>query len=140
MDEEIRRLINFMYKKLWELRKELEDVYEHSFSRVISPYIRGPVEPLHSMYEFPDEYVIVIDMPIADSSSITVQVGEDYLEIKAKIVVRESMESALYAEYRKEEAFYVKRILLPLDADVSSMRYRVSSGRLIINIPKKTIF
>jgi len=140
LDEEIRRLINFMYKKLWELRKELEDVYEHSFSRVISPYTRGPIEPLHSMYEFPDEYVIVIDMPIADSSSITVQVGEDYLEIKAKIVVREAVESALHAEYRKEEAFYVKRVLLPLDADVSSMRYRISGGRLIINIPKKTIF
>jgi len=92
------------------------------------------------MYEFPDEYVIVIDMPIADSSSITVQVGEDYLEIKAKIVVREAVESALHAEYRKEEAFYVKRVLLPLDADVSSMRYRISGGRLIINIPKKTIF
>jgi len=137
VDEEIRRLINLMYRRLWELRKELEDVYEYSFSRITSPYTRGPIEPLHSIYEFPDEYVIIVDIPVADSSSITVQVSGEYLEIKARMIVREAIESMLHAEYRREEALYVKRILLPPDADAFSMRYRVSGGRLIINIPKK---
>lgn len=137
MEDEIRKIIQMMYKKLWELRREFEEIHEYSFSRTTRPLIRGAIEPLHSMYEFPDEYVFVIDIPEADSSSITVLIKGDYLEIRAKIVEKEMIESMFHTEIRREESSYIKRILLPPDADVSYMSYRYSKGRLIINIPKK---
>lgn len=140
MEDEIRRLFRMMQRRLWELRRELEEAYEYSFSRLTTPLVGGSIEPLHSMYEFPDEYVIVIDIPEADSSSVSVIVREDYLEIRAKMVTREAFESRFYSEVRREEASYVKRIVLPPDADPALMRYRVANGRLIINIPKRPFF
>lgn len=138
-EDEIRRLMRRIYKRIWEIRREIEETQEDLFSRVLHAIPSGPVEPLHSIYEFPDEYVAVIDIPKADSSSLTVLVGEDYIEVKARISIRERIESPFYARLSKEQAAYVKRLMLPLDADVSSITYRLERGRLIVNIPKKRV-
>lgn len=139
LDDEIRRIMHRIYRKVWELRKEIEEVQETLFSRTFHTVPAGPVEPLHSLYEFPDEYVLVIDIPEADSSSLTVLVGEEYLEVRAKISVEKMTGYPFYPRLVREEASYVKRVTIPLDADISDISYKFDRGRLIFNIPKKRL-
>lgn len=140
MDEEFRRLMWKIYRKVWEIRREIEETSESYFSRVTWPIPRGAIEPLHSMYEFPDEYVVIVDIPEADSSTVTVLVKGEYMEVKARIMSTELLERYGAVQRREEEITYVKRILLPPDADVASIEYKFSRGRLIIRLPKKLPF
>ncbi|NPA84517.1 MAG: hypothetical protein GXO07_00750 [Crenarchaeota archaeon] len=47
----------------------------------ISP--NGKAEPLHSLFEFPDRYEILIDMPLADEGTLSVTLYKRVLKVRA---------------------------------------------------------
>lgn len=136
LEKEIRRLRRLVSRRLWELERELEELRTLACSRVTSAFFEEPLEPLHSVYETPREYVIVVDMPAADSSTINVLVFEDMIEVRAQMRKELTIEYPSFVT-TSEEFTYVKRILLPIDADTGAMSYRYERGRLIIAIPRR---
>lgn len=75
---------------------------------MISP--NGKVEPLHYVVEYPDRYEILIDVPLADESTLTVALYKRILKVRARL-----RERVVLSDHEVVE--YVKRIRVPEDAE-----------------------
>jgi len=74
----------------------------------VSP--NGKAEPLHSTFEFPDRFEILIDMPLADERTLTVSLHRRVLKVRAEL-----RETFRIGEYEIKE--YIKIIRIPDEAD-----------------------
>ncbi|UXD22586.1 hypothetical protein IPA_06470 [Ignicoccus pacificus DSM 13166] len=75
---------------------------------MISP--NGKMEPLHYVIDYPDRYEILIDVPLADESTLTIGLYKRVLKVRVKL-----RERLVIEEHEVRE--YVKRIIVPEDAE-----------------------
>ena len=136
--EEIRR-------RLERLRERIEREIDRALSEAeevmrLSWSPEGRLQPLYTMYEYPDRYVILVDLAAADTSTLEVKATEDRLIIEAKLE-REVSFSDLYGTSLGHEVtfrYYHQEIPLPPDADPSGIRVNVRRGKIVeIVVPKK---
>ncbi len=95
----------------------------------VSP--NGKAEPLHSLFEFPDRFEILIDMPLADERTVSVSVYKRVLKVRASL-----REPFRIGELEVKE--YVKIIKIPDEAEeeYEVELTRVEGPLLIIVFPK----
>ncbi len=133
--EELRRYIVRRMLEIWgEIEGEIESMMQTP--EELSSIRVDPKEPLHSVYEYEDKYVIVMDMPYADNASLQINAYDRTLEIKAKLKKAVHVDEIGYRFSSGVIQEYRKKITLPPDVDVSKLTYKVLRGRLIITIPK----
>ena len=100
----------------------------------------GSIRPLYTVYEYPDRYVILVDLPAADTSTINVSATEDRLIVEAKLERSLTYSDIFGTQYGREVSVtrYKHVIPLPDDADPSGMRVEVKPNKILeIAIPKK---
>jgi len=140
-EDEFDRIKRYIYKRISEMKEEIEQEINEMLG-----YMREPLysetkpileEPLHTIYETPDEYLIILDIPRANEASITVTAYNNLLEIKARLKEKIDMKKIGYRLIATELEEYRKKITLPPDADVSLLNYQYKNGRLFIRIPKE---
>ena len=96
---------------------------------MISP--NGKVEPLHFVIEYPDKYEVLVDVPLADESTLTIGVYKRILKLRVRL-----REAVILEEHEIRE--YVKRIRIPEDAeDEYEVRVvHVEGPIVVITFPK----
>jgi HSP20 family protein len=135
----------YMRRKLEKLRERIEREIDRALSEmeeIMRPSWtpEGRLQPLYTMYEYPDRYVILVDLAAADKSTIDVKATEDKLIIEAKLE-REVSFSDIYRTSLGQELtfrYYHHEIPLPPDADPSGIKVNVRRGNIVeIVVPKK---
>ncbi len=100
----------------------------------------GGLRPLYTMYEYPDHYLVLVDLPAADLSSINVYTTNHTLVIEARLQ-QELRLSDVYGTVTGREVslrYYRQEIPLPSDADPENMSVNVRPNKIIeIRIPRK---
>jgi HSP20 family molecular chaperone IbpA len=132
--DEFDELREYIMRKIREMEEEVDRALtqplEEEYTR---PSIR---EPLHTIYEREDEYIVIVDIPWADESKIIVNAENNVLEIKARLKKKLRATDIGYRFVSEETGEYYKKIILPEDANVSQLKYSVRRNRLFIEIPK----
>ncbi len=126
------------FKDLFELQKEINRLFETSFSRL--PQRFAPEErfaPAIDLYEDENEYVVEAELPGLKQDEIKVSVEDDILTISGeKKREKEVKEENLY----RSERFYGKferQIVLPQNTDKENIKASYKNGVLKVVIPKK---
>ncbi len=128
--ENIRRYIE---RKI----EEIEEILWGPQTESQEEYLRLDVkEPLHSIYDLGEKYIIVIDVPWADESKVLVNAVDNDVEVKVKLKRKLNTSELGYKFLSQELEEYHKKITVPRDADVSQLVYKIKSGRIIIELPK----
>lgn len=124
-------------KRMKELFEELREEIERE-TPMWTP--DGALEPLVSLYEYPNKYEIIIDLPYADLNALSITIKKGVLIIECQL--RREIRFERWGAYR-EIGFrrYSTTIKLPEDADTENMVVEKDVERRIIRIhlPKKTI-
>jgi HSP20 family molecular chaperone IbpA len=132
--DEFDELREYIMKRIREIEEEADRAFTQPIEEeYATPSIR---EPLHTIYEKENEYIVVVDIPWADESKIIVNAENNVLEIKARLKKKLRATDIGYRFFSEETGEYYKRIILPEDANVSQLKYRVWKNRLVIEIPK----
>ncbi len=137
------------------MAEEVEELFERLRRRVMKEVDRvlsefealrldwtpdGRLSPLYTIYEFPDKYVVLVDLAAADVDSVEVKVVDGRLVIEARLE-REISLSDLYGTAAMRGVtlrYYRQEIPLPPDADVEGMTYRVRPDKIVeIVIPRR---
>ena len=125
-------------RRLRELLGEYETVFDESWSE-LGPMWRvdGTLEPLYSLYEYPDKYMVAIDLPGADLSTLSVDVKGRRLVIKCRL--KEEMSFIRWGTIQREIRFreYVKVIELPENIDLSKFDIERKGSLIVIIIGKR---
>ncbi len=100
----------------------------------------GALKPLYTIYEFPDRYVILVDVAAADTSSVNVIATEDMITVEARLEKEISLGDiyGTIAGHGVSVRYYRHEIPLPPDAEPKGMRVRVRPDKIIeIVLPRK---
>jgi len=125
-------------RRLRELLGEYETVFDESWSELRPMWdVDGTLEPLYSLYEYPDKYVVVVDLPGADLSTLSVDVKGRRLVIRCRL--KEELSFIRWGTIQREIRFreYVKVIELPENIDLSKFDVERKGSLVVIIIGKR---
>ena len=135
-------IFEMLKRELERIRKRLEEELERTMLIGERPgwSPSGFLEPLYQLYEYPDRYVILVDLAGADTATLDVKVVGDRLVLESKLS-KEVRYSDIYGTIAgRDVRFHSYRHVLPLppDADPENMRVKVHRNKVVeITIPKK---
>lgn len=125
-------------RKLRELFGEYETVFDESWMNLKPMWdVDGRLEPLYTLYEYPDKYVIMVDLPVADPSTLSIDVKGRKLVVSCRL--REEISFGDWGTIQKKLRFkeFVKVIELPSDVDTSKFNVERKGTIVIIVFGRK---
>ena len=123
---------------LRELLGEMEPLFDESWREIMPMWdSNGRLEPLYTVREYPDKYIIIIDLPGADFSTLSVDLKGRLLVIKSRL--RQSVTFADWGTVQREIVFkeYSKTIELPEDINPEVFEVERRKSMVIITIGRK---
>lgn len=130
------------YEEIQRMQKEMDKVFGDSFSRfhMQTPLGSFSKVPDVNLKEKSDHYIVTVNAPGADESSLKVKLEDQQLHISIKTQHTEDKIDENTGQYRFRERFWgeFQRILtLPGPANETKMQTDYHKGVLTITIPKK---
>lgn len=129
------------YAEMQHMQKEMEQMFEDSFSRF---HIKTPEGGLNAtpdidLQEKPDRYIVKVNAPGAEESSIEVKLEDKVLRISMKTEHEKDETDDKNAEYRYRERFvgqFQRALTLPGPVNATKMETAYRNGVLTIMVPK----
>jgi HSP20 family protein len=129
------------YAEMQHMQSEMERMFDESFSRF---HMRTPSGSLSKMpdvdlMEKPDLYIVTVDVPGADESSMDVKLEDQILHISIKTEHAKDEADDKSNQYQYRERFlgqFQRALTLPGPANAAKMTTEYHNGVLTITIPK----
>lgn len=130
------------YEEMQRMQKEMEQLFDDSFSRFHMNTPLGSLSkvPDVDLQEKADQYVVTVNVPGADESSLDVKLEDRILHISIKTEHAEAQTDEKNGQYNFRERFigeFHRALTLPGPADVAKMKTDYRNGVLTITIPKQ---
>ncbi len=128
------------YDEMQRMQEEMEQVFNQSFSRFHhhSPLGSYSKTPDLDLQEKSDSYVVTVNAPGADESSLNVKLEGQVLQIAVKTEHLE--ENNANGNYKQQERFhgeFHRSLTLPSEVQEDKMKTDYRNGVLTITVPKK---
>jgi HSP20 family protein len=130
------------YEEMQRMQNEMEQLFSDSFSRfhMNTPLGHFTKVPDVDLEEKPDQYVVTVNAPGADQSSLVVKLEDRVLHISIKTEHAEDQTDDKNGQYSFRERFmgeFHRALTLPGPANAAKMTTDYHNGVLTITIPKQ---
>lgn len=129
------------YEEMQRMQQEMDQLFNESFSRfhLNTPLGSLTKTPEVDLQEKPDRYIVTVNAPGADESSISVKLEDQLLTISMKTEqIKEDADKKNDYQYRERFVGEFQRsITLPGSGVAAKMQTEYRNGVLTITIPKK---
>ncbi|RLE83063.1 MAG: hypothetical protein DRJ52_00695 [Thermoprotei archaeon] len=131
------------FEAIRRLKKEVDefmDYLERRFTEeIMGDHAVECIEPLAEIREYPDKYVVIIDLPcVRRREDINVKLTEDTIIIEAQMYRKVEIYDLMSNVKRTEFSSYRKSIRLPQPIDPKKATATFKKGMLILMLPKKS--
>jgi HSP20 family protein len=129
------------YEEIQHMQNEMEQIFGNALSRfhMNSPLGSLSKTPDIDLQEQPDQYIITVNVPGADESSLNVKLEDRRLSISVKTEHAKDEADEKNEQYRYRERFigeFQRVLTLPGPANAAKMTTDFYNGVLTITIPK----
>jgi HSP20 family molecular chaperone IbpA len=129
------------YAEMQHLQNEMERMFEDAFSRFHMKTPSGKLSrmPDVDLQENPDLYIVTMDAPGADESTMSVKLEDQVLNISIKTKHATNETDDKSGQYKYRERFvgeFQRSLTLPGPANAAKMTTGYHNGVLTITIPK----
>lgn len=129
------------YAEMQRMQSEMEQMFDNSFSRF---HMKSPLGSLSKapdvdLQEKPDRYIVTVNAPGADESSLNVKLEDRVLRISIKTEQAKDEADDKNGEYHYQERFvgqFERALTLPGPANAAKMTTEYHNGVLTLTIPK----
>jgi HSP20 family protein len=130
------------YEEMQRMQNEMEQLFGDSFSRFHMNTPLGSLSkvPDVDLQEKPNQYVVTVNAPGADQSSLDVKLEDRVLHISIKTEHAEDQTDGKNGQYSFRERFmgeFHRALTLPGPIDTAKMKTDYRNGVLTITLPKK---
>lgn len=112
----------------------IKNFNNYSIEEILSR--QNSVIPSSDIYENPDEYILVANMPGVSRNQIQIKVIDESLVVFGKINYDEVI-SRNYILNENEVGNYFRKFRISDSIDVSKISAKYDNGQLIVHLPKK---
>lgn len=129
------------YEEIQHMQNEMERMFGDSFSRfhMKTPLGSLSIAPAVDLEEKPNRYIVTVNAPGADESSMDVKLEDQVLRISIKTEQAKDETDDKNGNYRYRERFvgqFQRALTLPGPANASKMTTEYRNGVLTITVPK----
>jgi HSP20 family protein len=129
------------YAEIQHMQNEMEQMFDDSFSRFHMETPLGSLskKPDVDLQEKSDSYIVTLNAPGADESSIDVKLDDQLLHISIKTEHAKDETDDKNGKYQYRERFvgqFQRALTLPGPANAAKMKTEYRNGVLTITIPK----
>ncbi|MGZ5008840.1 MAG: Hsp20/alpha crystallin family protein [Methylobacter sp.] len=129
------------YDEMRHMQEEMEQMFDNSFSRF---HMKSPLGTLNKtpdvdLQEKPDRYIVTVNVPGGDESSMDVKLEDRILRISIKTEQAKDEADDKSREYRYRERFvgrFERSLTLPGPANAAKMTTEYRNGVMTVTIPK----
>ncbi len=129
------------YEEMQRMQNEMEQLFGDSFSRF---HLNAPLGSLSKipdvdLQEKPDQYIVTVNAPGADESSLDIKLEDKLLSISIKTEHAKNETDNQKGKYQYRERFFgqfQRTLTLPGSANAAKMTTKYNNGVLTITIPK----
>jgi HSP20 family protein len=129
------------YEEMQRMQNEMEQLFDDSFSRF---HLNTPLGSLSKipdidLQEKPDRYIVTVNTPGADESSLNVKLEDQVLSISIKTEQAKDETDNKKGNYQYRERFvgqFQRTLTLPGPANAAKMATKYDNGVLTVTIPK----
>lgn len=129
------------YEEMQRMQNEMEQLFGDSFSRF---HLNAPLGSLSKipdvdLQEKPDQYIVTVNAPGADESSLDIKLEDQLLSISIKTEHAKNETDNQKGKYQYRERFFgqfQRTLTLPGSANAAKMTTKYDNGVLTITIPK----
>ncbi len=129
------------YAEIQRMQNEMEQIFDDSFSRF---HMKSPIGSLSKtpdvdLQEKPDRYIVTMNAPGADESSLNVKLEGQVLRISINTEQAKDETDEKNGQYQYRERFvgqFQRALTLPGPVNAAKMGTSYSNGVLTITIPK----
>jgi len=130
------------YAEIQRMQHEMEKMFGDSFSRFHMNTPLGSLSktPDVDLQEKPDRFIVTVNAPGADESSVNVKLDDQrlHISIKTEQAKNETDDKNGHYQYRERFMGELERVItLPGPADATKIATNFRNGVLTITIPKK---
>lgn len=130
------------YEELQRMQNEMAKIFGDSFSRFHTNTPLGSLSktPDVDLQEKPDRFIVTVNAPGADESSVNVKLDDQrlHISIKTEQAKNETDDKNGHYQYRERFVGELERVItLPGPADATKIATNYRNGVLTITIPKK---
>lgn len=130
-----------LYEEMQRMQNEMEQLFGDSFSRF---HLNAPLGSLSKipdvdLQEKPDQYIVTVNAPGADESSLDIKLEDQLLSISIKTEHAKNETDNQKGKYQYRERFFgqfQRTLTLPGSANAAKMTTKYDNGVLTITIPK----
>ncbi|MBC8238740.1 MAG: Hsp20/alpha crystallin family protein [Helicobacteraceae bacterium] len=132
------------FVEMGRLRRQMEDNFRdiENYFQVVPSFNKYSLEsyriPRFDMKEQKGKYIITMEIPGSLSNAIKTEVEDGRLSVSAKILEEKDDNTTNYHRHERYARAYKHEMILPDDADVSSLQKEYKDGLLIVTINKKS--
>lgn len=129
--------------EMGRLRRQMENNFRdiENYFQAIPSFNKFTLEsyriPRFDMKEQKGKYIITMEIPGSLSNAIKTKVENGRLSVSAKISEEKDDNSTNYYRHERHSSSYKHEMMLPADADASSLQKEYKDGLLIVTIDKK---
>ena len=129
------------YAEMQRMQHEMESLFANAFSifHSQSPLGSSNKKPDVDLEEKPDRYIVTVNVPGADESSLDVKLTGQKLIISIKTAQAENKTNEQQGQYKYRERFvgeFHRVLTLPGSTNATAMKTDLHNGVLTITIPK----
>lgn len=131
------------YEEMQHMQREMEHIFGNAFSRFHLNTPSGGLSktPDVDLQEKPDRYIVTVNAPGADETSLNVKLEDQRLTISIKTAQVKDEADEKNGQYKYRERFmgeFNRVLTLPGPADASKMTTDFHNGVLTVTIPKSS--
>jgi len=141
-DKERKEVVPFWRSGFGELDKVFDN-FKRDFEHAFAPTLTA--KPLHlfedttacDLVDEGDKFVVTADMPRIKKEEISLNVGDDYIDISAEHKESEEEKKKKYLRKEHREISIHRRMSLPQRVKSSDVKAKLNNGILTVEIPKE---
>ena len=126
------------FRELLTLQERLDKMYrEVERSRKEEDFVSSEWTPPVDIFELVETFVLKLDIPEVDKSSIDIKINDNELTIKGERKLEPGVEQDCYHRMERGYGTFVRSFSLTKTIDSSKIKAVVKDGILRIELPKK---
>lgn len=125
------------FRDLLSIQSEINRLFGRTYGNDVGETAgRGDWAPSFDVYETPDKFTVLVELPGMTTDQVDITVEDGVLAISGERKFYDSVQEESFHRIERRFGAFQRKIVLPQQCDVNKVQATMNNGLLTIDVPK----